>query len=66
MATNLGIDDRLINSAKKLGKHKTKREAVTKALVEYIQHHKEWKVMDSFGKIDYDPHYNYKKQRKVS
>ena len=38
MATNLQLDDRLIEKAVKLGKHKTKRAAVTQALREYIEH----------------------------
>ncbi len=39
MATNLAIDDRLIEEARKTGGHKTKKEAVTTALEEYIRHH---------------------------
>ncbi len=38
---NLGIDNRLIAEAQRLGRHRTKREAVTAALVEYIQRRKE-------------------------
>lgn len=36
MATNLQIDDKLILKAVRLGGHKTKKEAVSKALAEYI------------------------------
>lgn len=36
MATNLQIDDKLITKAQRLGKHRTKRGAVTKALQDYI------------------------------
>ena len=66
MATNLALDDRLIVSAQKVGGHKTKRAAVTEALREYIQHKKQLKVLDSFGRIHYDPRFDYKKQRKRS
>jgi len=38
VATNLQIDDRLINKALKLGGHPTKKAAVTQALVDYIHH----------------------------
>jgi Arc/MetJ family transcription regulator len=38
MATNLQIDDKLILKAVRLGGHKTKKDAVSKALIEYIQH----------------------------
>lgn len=63
MATNLQIDDRLIEEAVKLGKHKTKKAAVTEALVEYVNHLQQMKVISLFGTVDYDKNYNYKKQR---
>ncbi|MCF8241983.1 MAG: type II toxin-antitoxin system VapB family antitoxin [Melioribacteraceae bacterium] len=65
MPTNLAIDDKLIREALKLGKHKTKKAAVTEALVEYIQRRKQYKIVELFNSIDYDEDYNYKKQRKV-
>jgi Arc/MetJ family transcription regulator len=37
MAINLAIDDRLIDEARRIGNHKTKKEAVTAALNEYIR-----------------------------
>ena len=64
MATNLAIDDKLIVIAQKLGEHKTKRAAVTEALKEYIRHKKQLNILGLFGKIDYDPSYDYKTQRK--
>ena len=50
MATNLQIDDKLIQTAVKLGKHKTKKDAVTKALVEYIDHLQQQQILSIFGK----------------
>ncbi len=38
MPTNLAIDDRLIEQAQKLGRHRTKKDAVTAALDEYIHY----------------------------
>lgn len=64
MATNLAIDDDLIREAKSVGRHKTKKEAVTVALQEYIQRHKQADIIDVFGKIEYDEQYDYKKQRR--
>lgn len=64
MATNLAIDDKLIVLAQKLGAHRTKKATVTEALREYIQHKKQVKILKLFGQIDYDPSYDYKKQRK--
>lgn len=64
MATNLAIDDKLIETALKVGGHRTKKAAVTEALVEYIQRRKQAKIVEIFGKIDLDPQYDYKKQRR--
>jgi len=64
MATNLQIDDKLILRAVKLGGHKTKKEAVSKALVEYIHQLEQEKILSMFGRVDYDPEYDYKKQRR--
>lgn len=66
MATNLQIDDELIVKAVKLGRHKSKKAAVTEALKEYIEHREQEKVLSLFGTIDYDSQYNYKKQRQRS
>jgi Arc/MetJ family transcription regulator len=66
MATNLQLDDKLIEKAVLLGGHKSKKDAVSKALVEYIQNLEQEKILSMFGTIDYDPDYDYKKQRKRS
>jgi hypothetical protein len=63
VATNLAIDDELINQAKTVGHHKTKREAVTAALEKYVQWHKQQQILEHFGTIDFDPEYDYKKMR---
>jgi hypothetical protein len=65
MATNLAIDDKLINEAKQIGNHKTKKAVVTEALVEYIRKRKQQKITIFFGSIEYEKDYDYKKQRKV-
>ena len=66
MATNLQIDDELIIKAVKLGRHKTKKAAVTEALIEYIDHLEQEKILLMFGTVDYDPKYDYKRQRRRS
>jgi hypothetical protein len=65
MPTNLAIDDALIEEAKQAGQHKTKKDAVTAALKEYITHRKQMKIVDLFGTIDYDPDYDYKRERRA-
>lgn len=63
MATNLAIDDNLIEDARKIGRQKTKKAVVTEALKEYIEKRKQMEIFDLFGTIEYEPDYNYKKQR---
>ena len=64
MATNLALDDELIDEAKRLGAHKTKRETVTVALREYIQRRRQARIVDLFGTIPYDQDYDYKAERR--
>jgi len=64
MPTNLAIDDRLIEEAQKLGHHRTKEDAVTAALDEYIQHRKQQSILSLFGTIEYDQAYDYKSERR--
>jgi len=64
MPTNLAIDDRLIEEARKTGGHRTKKEAVTTALEEYIQRHRQRRILDAFGAFDFDPTYAYKAERR--
>ena len=64
MPTNLAIDDRLITEAKKLGRHRTKKDAVNAALDEYVRRRKQLKIVNLFGTIDYDEDYDYKAERR--
>ncbi len=63
MATNLAIDSRLIERARRIGKHKTKKEAVTAALEEYVRHRRQLRILDLVGKIEYETSYDYKAGR---
>lgn len=63
MATNLAIDNSLLNEAQKIGGFKTKKETVNTALIEFIQRNKQLEIVKIFGKINYDADYNYKKSR---
>ncbi|HWW61289.1 MAG TPA: type II toxin-antitoxin system VapB family antitoxin [Thermoanaerobaculia bacterium] len=66
MATNLAIDDRLLEEAQRIGGHRTKKATVTEALEEYVQRRKQVRILELFGKVQFDPKYNYKKQRRRS
>jgi hypothetical protein len=63
MATNLALDDQLIEQARVMGGHKTKKDAVNAALAEYVQHRKQLGITKLFGQIDYYPDYDYKALR---
>ena len=64
MATNLGLDDNLIEEARRAGKHKTKKEAVNAALDEYIKRRRQQRILDAFGTFEFDPAYDYKAERR--
>jgi len=64
VATNLVLDDRLLDEALKIGGKATKKDTVTEALQEYIARRKQARIADLFGTIDYDRTYNDKKQRR--
>jgi Bacterial antitoxin of type II TA system, VapB len=63
MPTNLSIDDQLLDEARVLGGHRTKKDTVNEALREYVMKRKQWQVVELFGKIEYDEDFDYKKQR---
>jgi Arc/MetJ family transcription regulator len=60
----MGSIDDLVAEAQKLGHHRTKKEAITAALHEYIRKRNQMRVIELFGKIDYDETYDYKSQRR--
>ena len=64
MATNLALDNKLLDEALKVGGRATKKETVTEALQEYIGRRKQARIAELFGTIDYDPKYDYKTQRR--
>lgn len=64
MATNLDLDPALIDEAVAIGGRKTKKEAVTEALREYIARRRQAQISRLFGAVDFDPRYDYKKQRR--
>ena len=65
MPTNLAIDDKLIEEARLIGLHRTKKAVVAEALLEYIQRRKQVEIINLFGTIEYQLDYNNKEQRKI-
>lgn len=64
MPTNLAIDDRLIEEARQVGHHGTKKKAVTAALDEYIRRRNQMQILALFGTIDYHEDHDYKANRR--
>ena len=65
MPTNLTIDDELLEKARIIGKHKTKKAVVTEALKEYIEKRNQIRIFELFGSVVYEPGFDYKTQRKA-
>lgn len=63
MATNLGLDQKLLEEAVALGGHRTKRATVNEALSEYVKRRQRLRAVDHFGTFDFDPEFDYKKAR---
>jgi Arc/MetJ family transcription regulator len=63
MATNLAIDDNLLEEARIVGKHATKKAVVNEALTEYVQRRKQAEIINLFNSVEYDSDYDYKVQR---
>ncbi|MDQ3027891.1 MAG: type II toxin-antitoxin system VapB family antitoxin [Pseudomonadota bacterium] len=63
MATNLSLDPKLIERALELSGEKTKKAAVTRALEEYIARRRQKALVDLMGKLEWEPSFDYKKER---
>jgi Arc/MetJ family transcription regulator len=64
MATNLKLDDALINEAVKLGAFKTKQQAVNTALAEFVQRRNRLRILELGGKIQFARDWDHKKMRR--
>lgn len=65
MTTKLAIDDQLLDQAVRLGRHRTKCEAVNEALRSYIALCLRRESVRFFGTFDFDPRFDYKQARRV-
>ena len=63
MPTNLNLDDALLDEAVKLSGKKTKRATVNAALAEFVSRRKQRRILGLFGKLEWDPRFDYKKER---
>jgi Arc/MetJ family transcription regulator len=63
MPTNLQIDDRLLNRARKVGGFRTKKDTVNQALAEFLRRREQRGIGDLFGTVDFLPDFDHKKLR---
>src|ERR1035438_7618102 len=63
MPTNLQIDDRLLNKARKIGGFRTKKDTVNQALTEFLQRRKQRAIGELFGTVDFLADFDHKKLR---
>jgi Arc/MetJ family transcription regulator len=63
MPTNLNIDDALLEEAVRVSGKKTKRDTVNAALSEYVSRRKQRRILDLFGKLEWDAGFDYKRER---
>lgn len=63
MATNLAINDALLNKALEIGGFRSKKDTVNAALEEFIRRRNAEELINLFGKVDYANDYDYKKLR---
>jgi len=63
MATNLSIDPSLIERALEVSGERTKKAAVTRALEEFIARRRQRDLLELMGKLEWDPCYDYKRER---
>jgi hypothetical protein len=65
MATNLKINDKLLDEARALGGFPSKRVTVDTALAEFIQHRKQLELLKLEGSVDFFDDYDHKALRKA-
>ena len=63
MPTNLAIDDRLLQEALRVGRFRTKKETVTKALEEFIERRRQRRILKAFGTFRFRDDWHYKQDR---
>jgi Arc/MetJ family transcription regulator len=63
MATNLSIEPELLEKALRVSGEKTKKAAVTKALQEFIARREQRKLLELFGRLEWNPDFDYKAER---
>jgi hypothetical protein len=63
MATNLALDPDLLDRAFRVSGEPTKKAAVTRALQEFIARREQGRIVELFGRLDWDASHDYEAER---
>ena len=63
MATNLALDQELLDRAFRVSGETTKKATVTRALQEFIARREQRRVAELFGSLAWDSSFDYKSER---
>ena len=63
MATNLALDPKLLERAFELSGEKTKKNAVTRALKEFIARREQRRIGELLGQLEWDDSFDHKRER---
>ncbi|TMA78664.1 MAG: type II toxin-antitoxin system VapB family antitoxin [Deltaproteobacteria bacterium] len=66
MATNLAIDPDLLERAVAVSGERSKTAAVTRALKEFVARREQRRLVELFGRLEWDPGYDHKRERSRS
>lgn len=64
MRTPPGADHQLMEKAMRLGKHRSRNEALLAALEHYVVRLEQFRILGSFGTVKFNPAYDYKSARR--
>jgi hypothetical protein len=63
VATNVKLNEKMVEEAVRLGNFKTKQEALNVALSEFVERRNRLRILELAGKIEFRPDWDYKKMR---
>ncbi|MCC7421883.1 MAG: type II toxin-antitoxin system VapB family antitoxin [Planctomycetaceae bacterium] len=66
MRATFELEESLVEDARLAGRHASREEAVRCALEEYVRRHRQEKIIELFGSVEFDESYDYKAARKAS
>ena len=63
LVSNLSIDTKLVELAVEVSGERTKKAAVTRALTEFVARHRQKRLLELMGSLEWDTEFDYKAER---